>query len=106
MACALDLSGLIAAAKAGAKVTIKLIAPTSIIQRVSLNDNDITDQLQDNSISFTVLAGRNTIILVLLPPPASEPMQIIEDCGGGNTQTILSFGSGIHASVSFDIIGS
>jgi len=106
MPCALDLSGLIATAKAGAKVTIKLIAQISTIQRVSLNGNDITDQLQGNSLTFTVPAGRNTIIMVLLPPPASEEMKIVEDCGGGNTQTILSLDGGIHAAISFDIIGS
>jgi hypothetical protein len=33
-------------------------------------------------------------------------MQLVEDCGGGNTQPIISFGSGIHASISFNIIAS
>ncbi len=45
-------------------------------------------------------------MLVLLPPPASEAMEIVEDCGQGKTQPILSFGSGIHAAVSFDIIAT
>jgi hypothetical protein len=106
MPCSLDLTGLVATAKAGAQVTIKLIAATSVIQRASLNDADITANIDATGsiLSFTVLAGRNTVVLVLLPPPTSEMMQIVEDCGGGNTQPILSFGSGIHAAITFDII--
>jgi len=108
MACSLDLSGLLPTCAANAKVTIKLIADTAILQRVSLNDADLTPSIDPGtkSVSFNVPAGRNTVLLVLLPPPASEPMQIVEDCGQGKTQPILSFGSGIHASVSFDIIAT
>jgi hypothetical protein len=108
MACALDLSGLVATAAKDAKVTIKLIAATTVLQRASLNDSDISDDIDaaGKSVSFTVGGGRNTVILVLLPPPAGEAMQIVEDCGGGATQTILSFGAGIHASITFDIIAS
>lgn len=108
MPCALDLTGLLATAKADALITLKLIAKVSIIQRASLNDSDITPNISSSgkSLSFKVLAGRNKIVLVLLPPPTSESMQIVEDCGGGNTQPIISFGSGIHASITFDIIAS
>lgn len=108
MACALDLSGLVATAKQGANVTIKLVATTTVMQRASLNDSDISDDIDaaGKSLSFPVAGGRNTIILVLLPPPTGEQMQIVEDCGGGATQPILSFGTGIHASITFDIIGS
>lgn len=107
MACALDLTGLVATAAANARVTIKLIAATTVLQRASLNDSDITDSIDpaSKSVSFTVTGGRNTVILVLLPPPAGEAMKIAEDCGG-TTQTILSFGAGIHASITFDIIAS
>jgi hypothetical protein len=108
MACALDLTGLVATAAKNAKVTIKLIAATTELQRASLNDSDITDSIDpvNKSVSFKVLGGRNTVILVLLPPPAGEDMQLVEDCGGGGTQPILSFGSGIHASITFDIVAS
>jgi len=108
MPCSLDLTGLVPTAKRDAKVTIKLVAAVTVLQRASLNDSDITSSIDPTgkSVSFTVPAGRNTVILVLLPPPASEAVQIVEDCGGGQSQPILSFGSGIHASVTFDIIAS
>jgi len=108
MACSLDLRPLVPTAKAGAQVTIKLIADQSIIQRASLNTVDITDDIDTTgkSVSFSLPAGRNTVLFVLLPPPTSEDMDVVEDCGGGQTQTILSFGAGIHASISFDIIAS
>lgn len=108
MACALDLRGLVATATANAKVTIKLIAATTVLQRASLNDSDITGNIDatGKSVSFTVAGGRNTVILVLLPPPTGEEIKIVEDCGGGATQPILSFGSGIHASITFDIIAN
>lgn len=106
--CGLDLTGLIATAKADAKVTVKLIADQSKIQRASINASDISDEIDASgkSVTFTVPAGRNTVIFVLLPPPSSEMMDLVEDCGDGKTQTILSFGAGIHASISFDIIAS
>ena len=108
MACSLDLSGLLPTCAADATVTIKLIAATAILQRASLNNTDLTDKIDaaNKSVSFKVPAGRNTVILVLLPPPASEAMQVVEDCGAGRTQEILSFGSGIHAAITFDIIAS
>lgn len=108
MACGLDLTGLVATAAANTKVTIKLISANTVLQRASLNDTDISANIDPTgkSLSFTVVAGRNTVILVLLPPPAGEQMQIVEDCGAGVTQPILSFGTGIHASVTFDIIAS
>src|SRR6266700_755210 len=108
MACSLDLSGLLPTCAANSKVTIKLIAATAILQRASLNNTDLTPNIDQGakSVSFSVPAGRNTVMLVLLPPPASETMEIVEDCGQGKTQPILSFGSGIHAAVSFDIIAT
>jgi|ERR1700756_1226770 len=108
MACALDLTGLVPTAKANANVTIKLIAPTATIQRASINKTDISDDIDPTGkvVSFQVPAGTNTVILVLLPSPAGEDMDLVEDCGGGNTQPIVSFGSGIHASISFNIIAS
>ncbi len=106
MANALDLTGLVPTAAANATVTIKLIAATTVLQRASLNDSDISDSIDATGkiVSFTVPGGRNTVILVLLPPPTGEEMQIVEDCGGGATQLILSFGAGIHASITFDIV--
>jgi len=108
MACSLDLKPLVPTAKADSKVNIKLLADESIIQRASLNHSDISDDIDQDGkgLSFSVPAGRNTIVLVLLPPPTSETMKLVEDCGDGNSQTIVSFGSGIHASISFDIIAS
>jgi len=105
---ALDLTGLVPTAEANAKVTLKLIAATATIQRASINRNDISDDIDASGkvVSFPVPAGTNTLTLVLLPPPAGEAMQLVEDCGGGKTQPIVSFGSGIHASISFNIIAS
>jgi len=108
MPCSLNLTGLLPTCAADSQVTIRLIAATAILQRASLNNTDLTDSIDPGtkSLSFTVPAGRNTVILVLLPPPASESMEVVEDCGQGQTQPIVSFGSGIHASISFDIIAS
>ena len=108
MACTLDLTGLLPTCSADANVTIKLVAATAVLQRASINTTDLTASIdrRNKSVSFIVPAGRNTVILVLLPPPVSEQMKVVEDCGGGNTQEIISFGLGIHASISFDIIAS
>lgn len=108
MACALDLTGLVPTAAANAKVTIKLVAATATIQRASVNNTDITDDIDatGKTVSFDIPAGTNTVILVLLPPASGETMDLVEDCGSGSTQTILSFGSGIHAAISFNIVAS
>src|ERR1700688_5281937 len=108
MACALDLTGLVPTARADAQVTFKLIAAKTTIQRASINDTDITEDIDNTGkiVSFSVPAGTNTVILVLLPPAAGEDVDLVEDCGGGNTQPILSFGIGIHVSMMFNIVAS
>jgi hypothetical protein len=108
MACALDVTGLVPTAKANAQVTVKLIAATTTIQSASVNTTDVTNNIDatGTSVSFTVSVGTNTVILVLFPPPAAETMDLVEDCGDGTTQLILSFASGIRADITFDIIAS
>lgn len=103
MACSLDLRPLVPTAKTGAQVTIKLVAATSLLQQASLNGVDLTVNQTNKSVSFTLSAGINTVVLVLSPPPASEPIDVVEDCGGGSTQSIISFTSGIHFFVKFNI---
>jgi hypothetical protein len=108
MTCSLDLKPLIPTTKANSNVTVRLNAATATIQRASLNHTDITEDIDPTgkTVSFTVPAGINTVVLVLLPPPTGESMDLVEDCGGGQAQTIFSFGSGIHASISFFISAS
>ena len=108
MPCVLDVTPLVPTAAANAKVTIKLIAPTTTIQRASINKADISDGIDATGkiVSFTIPAGTNTIEFVLLPPATGEDIDIVEDCGGGTTQAILSLGIGIHASILFNIVAS
>jgi hypothetical protein len=108
MACALDLTGTDPATTKNSQVTLKVVAANTKIKAVSLNTTDMTSSVDQTkqSVSFKVPAGTNTVLFVFFPPPAPEPLQIVEDCGGGNTQPILSFGTGSRASATFDIVAS
>jgi len=108
MACALNVAGPVPTGKKGDQVTVKLVAATTTLKRASVNGTDITSSIDqtNKSVAFNLSGGTNTVVVVLFPPPAPEPIRIVEDCGGGNTQPILSFGPGIHASATFDIIAS
>ena len=108
MACSLDLTGDDAAAKKDTTVTVRVVAAKTILKQASLNESDISSDIDpaNNSVSFKVPEGKNTVVLTLFPPPAPESLQVVEDCGGGVTQPILSFGPGIHASATFEIIAS
>jgi hypothetical protein len=108
MPCSLDMSGLVAKAKSGAKVTVKVISANATLRKAALNQTDISANIDatDQSVFFNVVPGTNTVILTLFPAPAPEPLAVVEDCGGGTTQPIIAFGSGIRTAVTFDIQAS
>lgn len=108
MPCSLDLSGMVAKAKSGAKVTVKVVSANATLRQAAVNQTDISANINtgDQSVFFTVAKGINAVVLTLFPAPAPEPLAVVEDCGGGATQPIISFGSSIRTAVTFDIQAS
>lgn len=101
MACALTRSGFDWTARTGATVTVKVIADNTTLTGAKYNGQDIT--FQNKSTSFTVVQGPALLLLALAGPP--EAVEIVEDCGGGQTQHLFGYEGEFHPVVGFNIIG-
>lgn len=102
MACALTRSGFDLTAKTGAAVTIKVVADNTQLTGAKYGDQDLA--FQDNSTKFTVANGGKLLMLALAGPP--EDVDIVEDCGGGQTQSLFSFQNQFQPVVGLNIIGN
>lgn len=108
MACALDVTGNEPTAKKEATVTLKVIGANTTLRQASVNQTNVSANIDATrkSVFFDLADGRNKVVLTFFPPPAPETLDIVEDCGDGTTQPVLSFGISIHAEATFDIIAS
>ncbi len=117
MACALDLSGPDLRAKKDSRINVLVIGNNYFLEHATVSTTDAAGNTVDTDVSgnidptkktffFNVLAGTNTVVLTFLPSPAPETLDIVEDCGSGVTQPILSFGARIRAGANFKIIAS
>jgi hypothetical protein len=78
-------------AKAGAQVTVRVTA-TGNARFVAASQNDKKASIQNqNSVTFTVLDGVNLLEFVIAVANPNDTVQILEDCGVGQTQTVESF---------------
>ena len=102
MACALTESGFDFTAKAGAAVTIRVVADNTKLTGAKYGDQDLP--FQDNATSFTVANGGKLLMLALAGP--AEDVDIVEDCGGGQTQSLLSFQNQFQPVVGLNIVGN
>ena len=114
MACVLDLTGDDIRAPKDSDVDLLIIGNNYFLKQVSVTTTDAAGNATTNSftnnidpsgkkVTVKVLAGLNTVVMTFFPPPAPETLDIVEDCGGGTTQPILSFGAGIRSSATFNI---
>jgi hypothetical protein len=117
MACALDLSGSDLQANKNSRINVLVIGNNYSLQQATVSTTDASGNTVNTDVSgnidatkkkvsFDVPEGTNTVVLTFWPPPAPETLDILEDCGGGVTQPILSFGAAIRAGANFKIIAS
>jgi hypothetical protein len=78
-------------AKAGSQATVKVAATGNArFVAASQNDTKLSIQHQD-TVAFTVLGGVNLLEFVIAVANPKDTIQILEDCGGGQTQKLEKF---------------
>jgi hypothetical protein len=102
MACSLTDLGLRFSAAAGVKVTVKVIADNTKLVRAEYDGGAL--QIDSNiSTTFTVAAGSK--LLLLNPSGPAEDVEIVEDCGAGQTLHMFGYNDDSHPALGFTIIG-
>jgi len=102
MACSLTDDGLQCSAKTGSQVTVKVISSATNLVSAQYNDQDVP--VSDNSMSFAVVAGVALLLLNLAGP--EDSVEIVEDCGGGQTQHLFGYDDDFHPVLGFSIMGT
>lgn len=101
MPCSLTRQGFDWGARTGSLVTVKVLADNTILTGAKYNGQDLA--VQNNSASFTVAPGSALLLLSLAGPP--ESVEIVEDCGGGQTQHLFGYQNEFHPVLGFTILG-
>lgn len=103
MACSLTDNIFNFSAANGANVTVKIIADNTRLVGAEYNDQPL--QISNNtSVSFTVVAGRS--LLLLNPAGPEEDVEIVEDCGAGQTLHMFGYKDDSHPALGFTIVGT
>jgi hypothetical protein len=100
MPCALTKAGFNWTAKTGSNPTVKVIADNTTMTGAKYNGQDLT--VNNNSTTFTVVDGTALLLLALAGPP--EKVEIVEDCGGGQTQHMFGYTDDFHPVIGFTIV--
>ena len=82
-------------------VTIKVVATATTL--VLAEYNGVSIPVVNNSTTFTVVAG-NVLLLLNLAGP-QDTVEIVEDCGGGNTNHLFGYNDDFHPALGFTIAG-
>ncbi len=101
MACSLTNNGMHFSAAVGATVTVRVIADNTKL--VEAEYSGLPLPVANNSATFSVVAGSNLLSLNLTGP--QEDVEIVEDCGGGNTQHMFGYTDDAHPALAFNIVG-
>lgn len=101
MACKLTKSGFQFEAPTGSDVTVKVISNATTLVNADYDDASIP--VGNNSTTFTVVAGKALLLLDLAGP--QDSVEIVEDCGGDQTQHLFGYDSDFHPVIGFTIIG-
>jgi hypothetical protein len=88
-------------APTGSNVTVKVVANATNL--VVAEYNNAPRPVNGTATTFTVVAGDAELFLTLAGP--QDDVQIVEDCGGGQTQELYSYSSDFHPIVGFKITG-
>ena len=89
-------------AATGAAVTVCVVAGATTL--VSATYNGAPAQVNGNCTTFTVVAGTAVLYITLAGP--QDDVQIVEDCGGGETQVLFAYQHDYHPILGFAIVGA
>lgn len=82
--------------KVGAVVVIGVLPATTVLSEASYNDQDISPALEGGSATFTIVANKKNLALVVDPPFPPEAWSIVE-IDGANTQPLEPEAAGVTA---------
>jgi hypothetical protein len=102
MPCSLTRSGVEFTAKNGSQVTVQVNANNGT-RLVVAEYNGADIPVNNNSTVFTVVAGRHRLALSLAGPP--DDVDIVEECGGGQTQHLYGYQNDFQPLVTLRIHG-
>jgi hypothetical protein len=105
MGCSLTDDGLQCAAKTGSLVRVCVLSSGTNLVSATYPDGTTLLPVAGNCTSFTVVAG-NGLLILNLAGPGNDSVEIVEDCGGGQTQHLFGYTDDFHPSLVFPIVGS
>lgn len=81
-------------ASTGANITVKVASITPNVTAglaTAKHNKKLLPITNGDTTNFTVVAGVNTLELVIAVSDPQCTVQVLEDCGGGNTQVLDQF---------------
>ncbi len=105
MACTLTDDGLQCTAKTGSVVRICVISSATNLVSATYPDGTTQLPVAGKCTTFTVVAGSGLLILNLAGP-ANDAVEIVEDCGNGQTNHLFGYTDDFHPALVFPIIGN
>lgn len=103
MPCSLVSSGSNWTAAINAVVTVKVTSNSGTVNVVGANYNNNAIPAPNNTVQFTVVNGPALLMITLAGPP--DTIEVVEDCGGGQTQHLFGYTNAYHPLLGFTIIG-
>jgi hypothetical protein len=103
MACSLTDHISNFSATTGAKVTLKIIADNTKLVGAQYNGQPLPI-VNNISATFTVVGGPS--LLLLNPAGPEEDVEIVEDCGSGQTLHMFGYSDDCHPALGFKIVGT
>ena len=104
MACSLTDNGLQCTAATGSVVKVCVLAAATNLVSATYPDGTTSLQVAGNCATFTVVAGVGLLMLNLSGP--QDSVEIVEDCGGGQTRHLFGYDDDYHPFLGFSIVGN
>jgi hypothetical protein len=104
MACSLTDDGLQCTAATGSVVKVCVISSATNLVSATYPDGTTSLPVVGNCTTFTVAAGTGLLILNLAGP--QDSVEIVEDCGGGQSQHLFGYNDDFHPALTFPIVGN
>jgi hypothetical protein len=105
MACSLNDDGLKCTAKTGSVVKVCVLSSATNLVSATYPDGATALTVAGDCTTFTVVAG-NGLLVLNLAGPGHDSVEIVEDCGGGQTQHLFGYHDDFHPALVFPIVGN
>jgi len=104
MACSLSDDGLQCTATTGSVVRVCVISSATNLASAAYPNDTTSIPVSGKCTSFTVVSGLGFLMLNL-SGPGHDSVEIVEDCGNGQTQHLFGYHDDFHPTLVFPIVG-